>query len=179
MAVCCKFAADGLFGATHTRTGWVTALDHEVFVDAVAAYYLYGGPVIVVDYGTATTYDLITENGAFTAGITCPGIRISANAWWNDTAKLPEIEIDKPESILAKDTITSMQAGLVYGCIGQTEYIIRKIKEESGLTEAKVVATGGLGKLIADNTDSIDVYNPMLTMDGLRMIYEKTSGKKA
>ena len=148
-------------------------------VDAVAAYYLYGGPVIVVDFGTATTYDLITENGAFTAGITSPGIRISANALWNDTAKLPEIEIEKPASILAKDTITSMQAGLVYGCIGQTEYIINKIKEESGLTNAKVVATGGLGKLIADNTISIDEYNPMLTMEGLRLIYEKTSGKKA
>ncbi len=148
-------------------------------VDAVAAYCTYGGPVIVVDFGTATTYDLITESGAFTAGITCPGIRISANALWNDTAKLPEIEIEKPASILAKDTITSMQAGLVYGYIGQTEYIINKIKEESGLTHAKVVATGGLGKLISENTDSIDIYNSMLTMEGLRLIYEKTSGKKA
>ena len=148
-------------------------------VDAVAAYYLYGGPVIVVDFGTATTYDLITESGAFTAGITSPGIRISANALWNDTAKLPEIEIEKPATILAKDTITSMQAGLVFGCIGQTEYIIKKIKEESGLTDAKVIATGGLGKLIADNTDTIDVYDKMLTMEGLRLIYEKTSGKKA
>lgn len=148
-------------------------------VDVVAAYHMYGGPVIVVDFGTATTYDLITENGSFTAGITCPGIRISANALWNETAKLPEIEIERPASILAKDTITSMQAGLVYGCIGQTEYIIKKIKEESGLNNAKVVATGGLGKLIADNTDSIDVYNQMLTMEGLRLIYEKTSGKKA
>ena len=148
-------------------------------VDAVAAYYMYGGPVIVVDFGTATTYDLITENGAFTAGITSPGIRISANALWNDTAKLPEIEIEKPASILAKDTITSMQAGLVYGCIGQTEYIIKKIKEESGLTNAKVVATGGLGKLIADNTESSDGNNQRLSMEGLRMIYEKTSGKRA
>ena len=148
-------------------------------VDAVAAYQRYGGPVIVVDFGTATTYDLITENGAFVAGITCPGIRISANALWKDTAKLPEIEIEKPASILAKDTITSMQAGLVYGCIGQTEYIINRVKEESGLPNAKVVATGGLGKLISESTDTIDVYDPMLTMEGLRLIYEKTSGKKA
>ena len=148
-------------------------------VDAVAAYQRYGGPVIVVDFGTATTYDLITKDGAFTAGITSPGIRISANALWNDTAKLPEIEIEKPSTILAKDTITSMQAGLVYGCIGQTEYIIKKIKEEAGVENALVVATGGLGKLISENTDSIDVYDPMLTMEGLRLIYEKTSGKKA
>ena len=148
-------------------------------VDAVAAYTLYGGPVIVVDFGTATTYDLITKDGAFTAGITSPGIRISANALWNDTAKLPEIEIERPDSILAKDTITSMQAGLVYGCIGQTEYIIRKIKEEAKLDKVTVVATGGLGKLIADSTDCIDAYDQMLTMKGLRIIYEKTSGKKA
>lgn len=148
-------------------------------VDAVAGYTLYGGPVIVVDFGTATTYDLITKDGAFTAGITSPGIRISANALWNDTAKLPEIEIERPASILAKDTITSMQAGLVYGCIGQTEYIIRKIKEEAKLDKVTVVATGGLGKLIADSTDCIDAYDQMLTMKGLRIIYEKTSGKKA
>ena len=148
-------------------------------VDAVAAYTLYGGPVIVVDFGTATTYDLITKEGAFTAGITSPGIRISANALWNDTAKLPEIEIERPASILAKDTITSMQAGLVYGCIGQTEYIIRKIKEEAKLDKVTVVATGGLGKLIADSTDCINEYDQMLTMKGLRIIYEKTSGKKA
>lgn len=147
-------------------------------VDAVAAYQLHGGPVIVIDFGTATTYDLITKDGAFTAGITSPGLRISANALWNDTAKLPEIEIEKPASILAKETVTSMQAGLVYGCIGQTEYIVKKIVEEAKLTDVKVVATGGLGKLIADSTDCIQVYDPMLTMKGLRIIYEKTVGKK-
>ncbi|MBP5158775.1 MAG: type III pantothenate kinase [Lachnospiraceae bacterium] len=143
-------------------------------VDAAAAYELHGGPVIVADFGTATTYDLVSADGAFEAGITSPGIKISANALWNDTAKLPEIEIALPPSILAKDTITSMQAGLVYGCIGQTEYIIRKIKEESGYTNAKVVATGGLGRIIADATDSIDIYDEMLTMKGLRLIYEKS-----
>ncbi len=143
-------------------------------VDAAAAYELHGGPVIVADFGTATTYDLVSPDGAFEAGITSPGIKISANALWNDTAKLPEIEIALPPSILAKDTVTSMQAGLVYGCIGQTEYIIKKIKEESGYTDAKVVATGGLGRIIADATDSIDVYDEMLTMKGLRLIYEKS-----
>ena len=90
-------------------------------VDAVGAYELYGGPCIVIDFGTATTYDLITKDGTFAAGVTSPGIRICAKALWNDTAKLPEIEIKKPESILGKDTITSMQAGIVYGYIGQTE----------------------------------------------------------
>lgn len=142
-------------------------------VDAVAGYELYGGPVIVIDFGTATTYDLIMEDGTFAAGITSPGLQICANALWNETARLPEIEIRRPESILAKDTVSSMQAGLVYGCIGQTEYIVERIRKESGIRNLKVVATGGLGKLIAESTDSIDVYDPLLTLKGLRLIYHK------
>lgn len=146
-------------------------------VDAVAGYNLYGGPILVIDFGTATTYDLITEDGAFVAGITSPGIRISANALWSDTASLPEIEIKKPKTILAKDTITSMQAGLVYGYIGQTKYIIEKVKEEAGLNEVKVVATGGLGKIIADEVAEIDYYDSELTLKGLYMIYQKNKLK--
>lgn len=142
-------------------------------VDAVGAYELYGGPCIVIDFGTATTYDLITEDGTFAAGVTSPGIRICAKALWNDTAKLPEIEIKKPESILGKDTITSMQAGIVYGYIGQTEYIIDNMKKESGLLDAKVIATGGLGRIIYKNTDRIDIYDKELTLQGMRLIYEK------
>ncbi len=163
-----------------TKTGLMirTANPKEIgadrIVDAVGAYDLYGGPVIVCDFGTATTYDLITEDGAFVVGITSPGLKICANALWNDTAKLPEIEIELPPSILAKDTVTSMQAGLVYGCIGQTDYIIRKVIEESGLKNVKVVATGGLGRLISDNCDAIKVYDRDLTMKGLWLIYSKT-----
>lgn len=143
-------------------------------VDAVGAYYLYGGPVMVIDYGTATTYDLVTADGSFVAGVTAPGIRISAKALWSNAAKLPEIEIVKPDSILAKSTITSMQAGLVYGTIGQTEYIIDKFREESGLVDMKVVATGGLGRIISEGTKKIDVYDPELTLQGTRLIYERT-----
>lgn len=154
-------------------TGNPKEIGADRIVDAVAAYTLYGGPVLVVDFGTATTYDLILEDGSFTAGITSPGIRISARALWEDTAKLPKIEIRKPKSILAKDTITSMQAGLVYGYIGQTEYIIQKVREESGLKDLRVVATGGLGKIIADETDAIEIYDNKLTLKGLRLIYEK------
>ena len=143
-------------------------------VDAVAAYETYGGPVLVIDFGTATTYDLITKDGSFAAGITSPGIEISAKALWSDAAKLPKINIEKPATILAKETITSMQAGLVYGYIGQVEYIIRKVKEESGIRDMKVVATGGLGKIIADETDMIDIYDTQLTLNGLRIIFEKT-----
>lgn len=142
-------------------------------VDAVAAYEKYGGPVLVLDFGTATTYDLVTEDGCFTAGITAPGIRISAKALWEDTAKLPEVEIKKPKSILAQETISSMQAGLVFGQIGQTEYIINRVKKESGYENLKVVATGGLGSIIAEETDTIQIYDRGLTLEGLRIIYEK------
>ena len=142
-------------------------------VDLVAGYELYGGPVIVVDFGTATTYDLVTEDGRFVGGVTSPGIRTSANALWQQAAKLPEIEIRKPQYILAKDTVTSMQGGLVYGYIGQTEYIIRKMKEESGLGKINVVATGGLGKMIAQETSFINYYDANLTLKGLQIIYDK------
>ena len=105
--------------------------------------------------------------------VTSPGIRTSANALWQQAAKLPEIEIRKPQYILAKDTVTSMQGGLVYGYIGQTEYIIRKMKEESGLGKINVVATGGLGKMIAQETSFINYYDANLTLKGLQIIYDK------
>ena len=140
-------------------------------VDAVAGYEQYGGPIIVVDFGTATTYDLIGEKGTFEAGITAPGIETAGRSLWGGAAMLPAIEIRKPKSILAQETISSMQAGLVYGAIGQTEYIVQKIKEECGYDNIKVVATGGLGKIIADETDCIDIYDPDLTLTGLRLIY--------
>lgn len=142
-------------------------------VDAVAAYEIYGGPVLVIDYGTATTHDLILEDATLIGGVTSPGIRISANALWQDAAKLPKIEIMKPEHVLGRDTITSMQSGLVFGHIGQTEYIIRKVKEEAGLDKMTVVATGGLGKIIYDETDSIHHYDPNLTLKGLNILYHK------
>lgn len=146
-------------------------------VDAAAAYGLYGGPVLVLDFGTATTYDLIDKDGTFLYGVTAPGIRISAKALWEDAAKLPEIEICKPESILAKETITSMQAGLVYGQIGQTEYIVREMIREANLGQVKVVATGGLGRIIANETDCIDIYDSNLTLKGMNLIYKKQNRK--
>lgn len=142
-------------------------------VDAVAAYTLYGGPVIVIDFGTATTYDIVGPDGTFEGAVIAPGIRISAQAMTQQAAMLPAIEIKKPGSILAKETVSSMQAGLVFGQIGQTEYIVKKIKEESGYHNARVIASGGLGKMIAAETDVIDVYDSQLTLKGLRFIYEK------
>ena len=152
-------------------------LGADRIVDAVAAIELYGGPIIVVDFGTATTFDLVSGDGTFVAAVTSPGIRTSAEALFKGAAKLPEVEIRKPDTILAKDTITSMQAGLFYGWLGQTEYIIKKLKEESGYTDVKVVATGGLGKLFSKESKEIEIYNPRLTLYGLKYVYERCKGK--
>ena len=151
---------EGTKSGIHIAASNPSEIGADRIVDAVGAYDLYGGPVIVVDYGTATTYDLVTKDGVFAARVTCPGIKIST------------------KTILAKNTITSMQAGIMYGTIGQTEYIIRKIKEESGISDIKVVATGGLGRIVADATDSIDVYDAHLTLQGIRLIYEKTKAAR-
>ena len=142
-------------------------------VDAGAAYTLYGGPVIVIDFGTATTYDIVGPDATFEGAVIAPGIRTSAQAMWGQAAMLPAIEIKKPDTILAKETVSSMQAGIVFGQIGQVEYIVERIRRESGYRDAKVVASGGLGNIIARETEAIDVYDPQLTLKGLRIIYEK------
>jgi len=140
-------------------------------VDLVAGHYLYGGPLILIDFGTATTYDYLSADGVFEFGLISPGIETSARALWSKAAQLPDIEIKKPPSIRCKNTITAMQGGLVFGYIGQTEYIIKKIKDEMG--EARVIATGGLGRIIFGETDMIDDYDPLLSFKGLKVIYDK------
>ena len=150
----------------------------DLIVDCAASYELYGGPVLSIDFGTATTYILVNEKGELIAGAITPGIRISAKALWEDTARLPEIEIKKPESILGRDTISTMQAGLIYGQIGQSKYIINEFKRQSGLQNMKVVATGGLGRMISEEVEEIDIYDPLLTLKGLKIIYDKNRRKK-
>ena len=142
-------------------------------MDLAGAYGIYGGPALVIDYGTATTYDYVDVEGNFEFGVTSPGIRTSAKALSQDAAKLPEIEIKMPDTILVRSTVTSMQAGLIYGYIGQTEYIIDKMKEATGVHDMKVIATGGLGRIIADNTEKIDIYDPDLTLKGMKLIFDK------
>ena len=140
-------------------------------VDMVAGYNLHGGPLIIIDFGTATTYDYLSAEGIFEFGLISPGIETSAMALWDKAAQLPEISIKKPASIKCKNTITAMQGGLVYGYIGQTEYIIKKIKDEVG--DALVIATGGLGRIIFNETDMIDEYDPNLSFKGMKIIFEK------
>lgn len=141
-------------------------------VDAAGAYYIYGGPCLVIDFGTATTFDYINEKGEFLYGVTAPGLEITSQALSNMAAQLPEIAIKKPDTILAKNTIQSMQAGVVYGYIGLTEYIIRQMKKEIGVP-MHVIATGGLGRLISKETEEIEVCDADLTFKGLKLIYQR------
>ena len=142
-------------------------------VNAVAAYEIYGGPLIIVDFGTATTYCAITKNGEYLGGAICPGIRISMDALFQRTAKLPRVELVKPESVICKNTINSIQSGIIYGYIGQVDYIVRRMKKELKDENTKVVATGGLSKLIASESETIEIVNGLLTLEGLRIIYER------
>lgn len=152
-------------------------LGADRLVDAAGAYYIYGGACLVIDFGTATTFDVVSEDGDFLGGATAPGIGIINNALSGQTAKLPEIEIRKPKNIIAKNTVNSMQAGIVYGYVGLTENIIRTIKKEYG-KDLKVISTGGLGRIIFNETAMIDVYDPDLTFKGLKIIYDKYKKNK-
>ena len=155
------------------KTDFPKEVGADKIVDAAAVYHLYGGNAIIVDFGTATTFDYINEKGEFLYNVILPGLEISAQALWQQAAKLPEIEIVKPPSILCKNTESSMRAGVVYGYIGATEYIISKMKEEIGRDDIKVYATGGLGRVIYNETPMIDVYDPDLAYKGMKIIYDK------
>jgi len=142
-------------------------------VNAVAAYELYGGPLIIVDFGTATTYCAVSENGDYLGGAISPGVRISMDALFERTAKLPRVELLKPGTVICKNTINSIQSGVIYGYVGQVDYIVRRMKKEIGNMDAKVIATGGLSKLIASESETIDIVNGLITLEGLRIIYER------
>lgn len=145
-------------------------------VNAVAAYDKYKKDLIIIDFGTATTFCALTKEANYLGGCITPGVKISSDALFERAAKLPRIELEAPQSIICKNTISSMQAGIIYGYIGQVEYIVNKIKKEmisQGSSEPLVIATGGLANLIAKETDVIDKVESKLTLEGLRIIYEK------
>ncbi|MDI6857959.1 MAG: type III pantothenate kinase [Dehalococcoidia bacterium] len=144
-------------------------------VDAVAASKLYGPPLIVVDFGTATVFDAISKEGDYVGGAIAPGIGISAQALFERTAKLPRIELERPRAAIGKTTVGAMQSGLVFGYVGLVEGIIARMKEELD-PAAKVVATGGWAPLIARETKMIDVVNLDLTLIGLHLIFESNRG---
>ena len=147
-------------------------------VSCVAAMAKYGKPLVVLDFGTATTVDALDSRGTYLGGCILAGIRVSTDALFRQAAMLPRIELVSPPTVLGQTTISQIQAGSVLGYIGAIEYLIRRTKAEMGFgDDVKVVATGGLARLIADNTDLIDVVDSQLIVDGLRILYERYKAK--
>lgn len=149
------------------------AVGADRIVNLVAANEIYGGPAVVIDYGTANTFDVINEKSEFITGLITPGISICAEALYQRAAQLPKIEIKKPKSIIVKNTVGSIQAGLVIGHIGQTKYIIQQLREQLEIPDMKVVATGGLARVIDPNKEIFDILDPVLTLKGLKILYQK------
>ncbi|MBI2955014.1 MAG: type III pantothenate kinase [Chloroflexi bacterium] len=143
-------------------------------VNALAAFRLYGGGLIVVDFGTATTFDAISPEGDYLGGAIAPGIGISSEALFKFAAKLPHVELTRPKTAVGKNTINSMQSGILFGYVGLVEGLINRFNQELG--KSRVVATGGLAEVVAKETPTIDIINPRLTLEGLRLIYELNRG---
>ncbi len=147
-------------------------------VNAVAAYHRYGGPLCVVDLGTATTFDLISADGDYMGGAIAPGIGIAAEALFERTAKLPRIDLVRPPSAIGKNTVHAMQSGLLFGYVGLVEGLIARFRAELG-PRMQVIATGGLASLIAAETSAIDTVDPWLTLEGLRLIWALNRGSES
>lgn len=138
--------------------------------NAVATFHLYGGPAVVIDFGTATTFDALSGDGEYIGGAIAPGLTIAADALFQHAARLYRVELKRPKSAIGRNTGASVQSGLIYGYVGLIEGLIQRFRQEMG--PARVIATGGLAEIIASETALVEVINPMLTLEGLRLIYD-------
>jgi type III pantothenate kinase len=170
------FNVSPLIVAAGIKTGIRICMDNpkevgaDRIVDAVAAHHLYGGPVIIVDMGTATTFEIVSKNGDYLGGAIAPGMLSSAEALFQRAAMLPRIDLTAPNKVIGTNTIDAMKSGVVYGYVGLVESMVQRMQKEIGI-KARVVATGGFSSLIARETKVIDEVNPDLTLIGLRLIY--------
>lgn len=163
----------GIKTGIHVKYDNPRDLGSDRLANAVAAYEIYGGPCIVIDFGTATTFGAISRKGEFLGGAICPGIKTATDALVEHTSKLPKIELIKPQTVIGRGTVSGMQAGVVYGYVGQVEYITGKMLAEIGEQDTRVIATGGLSKLIASASGCIGHIDTELTLKGIKRIYDK------
>lgn len=166
--------APGLKTGLKMRTDNAREVGADRIVNNVSALKKYGNgtPMIVVDFGTATTFNILNESGEFIGGVIAPGIKGSLDSLVSGTAKLPRVEIEAPKSVIATNTVTNMQAGIVFGFAGLVEYIVKKIKRELKADRIVTIATGGFSETIAKETKCIDIIDKMLTLDGLKYLYD-------
>ncbi len=175
-----KQLAPGLKTGLKMRADNAREVGADRIVNNVSAIRKYGNgkPSIVIDFGTATTFNIINAEGEFIGGVIAPGIKGSLDSLVNGTAKLPRVEIEAPKSVIATNTVTNMQAGIVFGFAGLVEYIVKKIKKELKTSDVLTVATGGFSETIAKETPCIDVIDKMLTLNGLKYLYDLNSAEE-
>ncbi|MFY9269957.1 MAG: type III pantothenate kinase [Candidatus Manganitrophaceae bacterium] len=175
------FSREAMVVTHELETGLLIRYDNpkeigaDRIVNAAAAYHLYGGPAIIVDFGTATTFGVISREGEYLGGAIAPGLTLSAEALFSRASKLPRVELIKPKTVIGRDTISSMQSGMIFGYAGLVDEMVRRIRRETG-SEGLVVATGGLSSLIAPECGTIQKIRPTLTLEGLMIIYDLNVG---
>ena len=166
--------APGLKSGLNIRCDDAREVGADRIVNCVSAIVEYGDgtPMVVIDFGTATTFNIINENNEFIGGVIAPGIKGSLDSLVNGTAKLPRVEIEAPKSVIAKNTVTNMQAGIVFGFAGLVEYMVKRIKKEMKCPNMKTIATGGFSKVISKEIECIDIVDKLLTLKGLKYLYD-------
>ena len=173
------FKLKPLFVEPGIKTGMPVLVDNPAelgadrLVNAIAAYEKYGGPAIIVDFGTATTFDVVSAKGEYLGGIISPGLGISADALFSRAARLGRVDIKRPPKVIGTTTVTHIQSGLYYGYIGLVDGILARMIEEMAGDTPKIIATGGLASLIAEDSRYIETIDDMLTLDGLRLVFER------
>ena len=172
--------APGLKSGLNIRCDDAREVGADRIVNCVSALVHYGEniPMIVIDFGTATTFNIINEKNDFIGGVISPGIKGSLDSLVNGTAKLPRVEIEAPKSVIAKNTVTNMQAGIVFGFAGLVEYIVKRIKKELNVPQVKTIATGGFSQVISREIECIDVVDKLLTLKGLKYLYDLNTANK-